>query len=327
MPTAQEFVEQIAKLDDSEKLAEGIQQKVETLEQESLDPSLFKDDALAYFKYDGSEERNKQVDYLTEIRNQLEPRFTDIEGLGHTLSTLSIVGIDKLLNLLDGLLQIREISKIRAAIAGPCQALYKPAMLMTEISDAFGETMDVAQQIADAVSNRQLAGIADKVTGFDGAKQDLQTKLNLVQHAALKRHLSDWTLVAANKFNGGSVCRDARTAAANRITSDFRSRWEADKKTAGKQFEALTKARGKKLKLDSVIKFDQGMGPAVKKMEEAHKKGKDFQSHRNQAVTAATTYLRAVESLPDKLKTATPDFYTTLHSCLVGLVTSLQEYA
>ena len=327
MTTAQEFVEQVAELEGSERLAEGVKKGVGALEQESLDPTLFQDDALAWFQYGGSEERNEQVDFLTDIRNQLATRYTDIEGLGHSVSSLSIVGIDKLLKLLDGLLQIREVGKIRQALTGPCQKLCRPDSLLPEISRKFGDTMDAAQQIADAVTSRNFGGMRDRLDLFDSRRNALQTDIGNVNHPLLRQHLTQWMLVPPNRFAGGSVYEDARSAADRQVTGDFRNHWEQAKKAAEKQFETLTKARGKKMKLDAVIKFDKGFGPAVKKLEAAKKKGNDLEPSRAEALAAATAYLKAVENLPDKLKNATPDFVTPLHKTLIGLIASIQDFA
>lgn len=328
MPTAQQFVEQIAELAQTEKLAEGIAEGVEDLEAiEAFEPALFKDDALVYFQYDGEDVRNRQVDFLNEIRTQLEPRYNEITYLGHLTSSLSMVAIDRLLKDLDLLLGINRIGEIRKLITGRFKELCLPSAIFVAVDSLYAQSMAKAGEIGDAVLQSKLAGIDVKVSDFDNFRASLRNEIDRINHRSLHDHLRTWMLEPVNKYAGSTAFIEARNAAASKVVTGFHTAWNEAKSLAEKRFEAATKAAGKKLSLSAAVKFDDGFGPILDELEKKQKKGVDILETRNKAIAIGEQYLDTLQQLPDKLKKLTPDFYGPLRSALMGIVASVQEIA
>lgn len=326
MPTAQEYVEQIAELAKSEKLGDEVAKGVEELEAiEAFAPTLFKDDALVYFLYDGEDIRNRQVDFLNEIRSQLEPRYDEATELGYVTTQLSMVAIDGILKKLDLLLGINRIGEIRKLIVGSFKEFYLPPTIFAAVDNWYSQSMDKAGEIGDAVLQSKLAGIDVKLIDFDNFRESLRKEIEKINHLRLRDHLKTWMLEPVNKFAGSSAFIEARNAAASKISTGFHAAWSNAKSVAEKRFEEATRATGKKLSLSVAIKFDGGLGPVLEDLEKKYTKGVDVRETRDKAVRIGTDYLKALEQLPDKLKKTNPDFYGPLRSSLMGIVASIQE--
>jgi hypothetical protein len=318
----EDLIKQIAALDGDTAVAE----LAEELEGK-LDPTLFLDDALTYFKYGGKDERNAQADFLIEIRDNLVPRKGEIEDAGYNWSKFSLVKIDKLLNQIDGLLGVNQVATLRKLMSGDCKGACADTSLLPSISDQFAAVMKDAAAIQEANTSRNFAGLEGKLQSFDQQRRKLSDLLASVDHVALRDHLKSWLLEPATRFASGPAHGFASDVIANKTSAGFHKKWKEVKNRAEKQFEQASKNRGKKQKLSDIVAFESGLGDALDKMEEAKKKGKDFSGHKASAIQVATNYLRALDRIENDWRDSQPDFYTPLHQALGGLLASLQSYS